>query len=82
MSDEIKKSCYNCKYFKFGQLRKTFAGQELYYRGKCQAPDGDNINTLSIAGEKCGLYKQAEDAKVNPHQKTMQLFKEKLGIKN
>ena len=60
----FKKCCYNCAYFKFGQLRKTFEGRELYYRGKCLAVYPEKRNTISMAGQLCELYKQALDAKL------------------
>jgi hypothetical protein len=62
MSESIKQCCYNCEYFRFGQLRKTFEGQELYHKGKCHAIDGENSNTISTAGQICELYKQAINA--------------------
>jgi hypothetical protein len=61
MTSDTEKRCKNCQYFKFGMLRKTFEGQELYYRGTCQHADNFRAQTISSAGELCGLFRLSED---------------------
>lgn len=66
----VIKCCHNCEHFKFGQLRKTFEGRALYYKGNCKAVNGEYRPTIDTAGSQCELYKQAGDAKPGPIEYT------------